>query len=32
MVIDCLTKEKHYILYITDKSGTTIEVTAQLLL
>ncbi len=32
MVVDCLTKERHYILYTTDENGTTTEATAQLLL
>ena len=32
MVVDCLTKERHYISYTTNENGTTIEATAQLLL
>ena len=31
MVVDWLTKERHYILCITDKNGTTTKATAQLL-
>ena len=32
MVVDCLTKERHYIPCTTDENGTTTEATAQLLL
>ena len=32
MVIDCMMKEKHYILCITDENGITTETTTQLLL
>lgn len=32
IIIDCLTKKRHYILYITDKNDGTIKTTAQLLL
>ena len=32
MVVNCLTKERHYIPCTTDENGTTIEATAQLLL
>ena len=32
MVVECLTKERHYIRCTTDKNGTTTETTAQLLL
>ncbi len=32
IVLDCLTKERHYILYNIDENGITTEVTAQLLL
>ena len=32
MVVDHLTKERHYIPYTTDENGTTTEATAQLLL
>ena len=32
MVVDCLTKERHYIPCTTDENGTTTKATAQLLL
>ena len=32
MVINCLTKKRHYILCTTNENGTTTEATAQLLL